>query len=93
MQCLSRSLWKKLRRFEKSTPPSVVAVVTSMSYAFFHMIVGFHELKCDLGRFWDPQAETHSGNRLKTALGHWEKGRSRGVYELGWVGLGGTVAH
>ena len=31
-QSLSRSLWKKVRRLEKGTPPPVVAVVTNMSY-------------------------------------------------------------
>ena len=33
-----RSVWKKVRRLEKSTPPPVVAVVTNMScdhYLFF----------------------------------------------------------
>ena len=32
-------------------------------------------------RFGGPRAETGYGKRLKTAVGHWEKGRSRGVYE------------
>ena len=31
-QFLLRSLWKKVRQLEKSTPPPVVAVVTNMSY-------------------------------------------------------------
>ena len=31
-QSLSRSLWKKVRRLEKGTPPPVVAVVTNMRY-------------------------------------------------------------
>ena len=32
-------------------------------------------------RFGGPRAETGYGKRPKTAVGHWEKGRSRGVYE------------
>ena len=30
-QFILRSLWKKVRRLEKSTPPPVAAVVTNMS--------------------------------------------------------------
>jgi len=32
-------------------------------------------------RFRGPRAKTGYGKRPKTAVGHWEKGRSRGVYE------------
>ena len=32
-------------------------------------------------RFGGPRAETGYGKRPKTAVGHWEKGRSRAVYE------------
>ena len=32
-QSLSRSLWKKVRRLEKGTPPQVVRVVTIIRYA------------------------------------------------------------
>ena len=35
-------------------------------------------------RFGGPQAETPFGKRPKTAVGHWEKGLSRGVYESIW---------
>ena len=32
-------------------------------------------------RLGGPRAKTRHGKRLKTAVGHWEKGRSRAVYE------------